>query len=459
VDVSGSMSGAKIEQAKNALRQALRTLRPADRFRLIAFSSGVRRFRDGLAPATPDNLDAARAFVDDLEADGGTNIAAALDAALGEAAAEERLPIVVFVTDGIPSVGEQAPERIAQAAGGRIGRARLFTVGVGTDVNTYLLDRLATEGRGTAEYVAPDADVEVAMGSLLRKIQHPALVNLRVEGAPVNLIQTHPSRLPDVFYGEELVIFGRYRGEGTGEIVVTGQRNGRTERFTSQAAFPAGETDNAFIPRLWASRRIGELTRQIRIEGAAEGLVQEVRDLGLRYGILTEYTSYLVQEPMPSVEAMRTPQRVLNPDVRGGAGAATRQTGRDAFARARASGAMMGASSLAAADAVAEERLGELAGPRGTRSVRRVGGRLFVRIGDTWTDGAHQGSLRVFEVAPFSEAYFELVRALPEIAPFLAVGEEVVIAGRRASVKLTASGATSWRPGHLVAAVRAFRGV
>src|SRR6185436_19053402 len=96
--------------------------------------------------------------------------------------------------------------------------------------------------------------------------------------------------------GEELVIFGRYHGTGTGRITVTGQRNGRTERFTTDAAFPASENENAFIPRLWASRRIGELTRQVRIEGANQSLISEIRDLGLRYGILTQYTSYLVQE-------------------------------------------------------------------------------------------------------------------------------------------------------------------
>ncbi len=466
VDVSGSMSGDKIEQAKAALRQALGTLRAEDRFRLISFSSRVTNFRDGFTAATAENLSAARAFVDGLIADGGTNIAGALEAALGSTVAEERLPIIVFVTDGIPSVGDQAPEHIAQTAGSHIGRARIFTVGVGSDVNTYLLDRLATEGRGTAEYVAPDANVEVAMGGLLGKIAHPALTNLRIEGAPVTLQQTYPSRLPDVFFGEELVIFGRYQGEANGQITVVGQRNGRTERFTTDAAFPASETDNAFIPRLWASRRIGELTRQIRIEGATPALIQDVRDLGLRYGILTEYTSYLVQEPTPSVGMRRdarpneAPSAMpASPALQGGAGAARTQTGLDAFQRARASSSMMGAGSLAAADQAAETRLGELAsGPNHGRNVRRVGGKLFVQIGTVWTDVAHQDSLRVEQVAPFSEAYFQLVRVLPQIAPYLRIGDEVLVAGRHASIKLTPTGATTWRPGQLQTLVRAFRG-
>jgi Ca-activated chloride channel family protein len=460
MDVSGSMSGDKIEQARAALRQALGTLRPADRFRVIAFSNRVTHFRETYVGATRDNLDAARAFVDRLVADGGTNIAAALEAALSGQSADGRLPIVVFATDGLPSVGEQAPERIAQNAGAEIGRARIFTVGVGTDVNTYLLDRLAQEGRGTAEYVAPEASVETAMGSLLAKIQHPALVNLRIENAPLELTLTYPSRLPDLFYGQELVVFGRYRGETRGEIVVVGERNGRAERFTAQAVFPASETDNEFIPRLWAARRIGELTRQIRIEGATPTLMEEVRQLGLRYGILTEYTSYLVQEPTAITTVLPRPPRPNEapaPALRGGAGAARLQTGREAFERSRASSAMSGVGSLAAADAAAGQRYLELAG-EARRNMRRVGGRIFVELNGVWTDASHQDSLRVVEVAPFSPAYFQLVGQLPELGSWLRAGEQVLIAGRRVSIKVSPGGLTTWRQGQLDSVVRAFRG-
>ncbi|MDH4132349.1 MAG: VIT and VWA domain-containing protein, partial [Gemmatimonadota bacterium] len=155
VDVSGSMSGTKMDQARAALHQAIGTLRAPDRLRIIAFSSGVREFRSGFTVATGPNLAAARQFIDGLVAEGGTNISGALETALGSVVAEERLALVIFLTDGIPSVGEQQPDRIAAAAASRIGRARIFTVGVGHDVNTYLLDRLAREGRGAAEYVAP----------------------------------------------------------------------------------------------------------------------------------------------------------------------------------------------------------------------------------------------------------------------------------------------------------------
>lgn len=459
IDVSGSMAGAKLDQAKAALAQALGTLRPTDRFRLIAFSTMVTHFRDGFTPATPETVRAARDFVDHLAANGGTNIRGALEAVLGTAVAEERLPLVLFLTDGLPTVGEQAPERIADYAAGHVGRARIFAVGVGSDVNTYLLDRLAQEGRGSAEYVASDASVETALGQVLGKIEHPALINLRLAGAPVALAQTYPGELPDLFYGEELVVVGRYHGAGEGDVAVTGERNGRRESFAARAEFPATAAENAFVAKLWASRRIGELTRQIRLEGATPSLVDQVRELGLRYGILTEYTAYLVQEPVTVAGAVPQPMP-LDRAAMGGAVAAPAQTGHEAFRRARASAGLAGAGNLAAADKVAAARAAEIAAttPGTAAAVRRVGGRLFVRREGVWTDAALRDSLKVTRVQAFSDAYFALVRALPELAPWLGVGDEVVVAGRGAGVRVGASGASAWRPGELEALVRAFRG-
>ena len=210
----------------------------------------------------------------------------------------DRLAIVLLVTDGVPSVGEQAPDRIAEQAGARAGNTRIFTVGLGHYVNTYLLDRLASRGRGSVDYVPPGASVETAMGAILSKLRFPALVDLRIGETPVGLSEVYPAQLPDLFFGEELVVFGRYREPGSGRVVVTGRRNGRRARLVVPASFPRSEPRNDFIPRLWAARRIGELTRQIRLEGPSPALISQVRDLGLRYGILTEYTSYLVQEPL-----------------------------------------------------------------------------------------------------------------------------------------------------------------
>lgn len=455
VDVSGSMSGTKLEQAKAALQQALGTLGTNDRFRLIAFSSAVRRFQDGYVAASAANIAAARQFIDTLGADGGTNISGALEAALEGSSHGERLPVLIFLTDGIPSVGEQAPDRIAEQAAARAGETRIFTVGLGHDVNTYLIDRLAAGGRGSAEYVPPGTSVETAMGSLMSKLRFPALVDLRIGDSPVRLSQMFPSKLPDLFFGEELVVFGRYQGQGNGNIEVSGKRNGRSERIEVRAVFPSLEQGNDFIPRLWASRQIGELTRQIRLEGTSTSLINRVRDLGLRYGILTEYTSYLVQEPVNVAGQGPVPARDESMDR---AVAPAAQTGAQSFERARTSAKLSEVKTLARADEVATDRLNGLTSSAGALASKRVAGRIFVKRGAVWTDIRHADRISVTEIAAYSQAYFDLVRQLPEVAPYLSVGDVVVIAGSRESIRIASSGVEVWKPGRLAELVRNFRG-
>jgi Ca-activated chloride channel family protein len=472
VDVSGSMSGAKMDQARAALRQTLGTLGQADRFRLIAFSSGVREFRPGFSQANAANLAEAGRFVDGLAAEGGTNIAGALDVALGERDesrtlrpdASGRLSLVLFITDGLPSIAEQLPDRIAAAAAARRGDRRIFTVGLGHDVNTYLLDRLAAEGRGSSEYVTPGASVESALGALSAKIRHPALLDLRIDDAPVTLVDVAPARLSDLFHGEEMVVFGRYRGRAAGSVALSGERNGRRERFAVRADFGAHNAENDFIPRLWAARRIGELTRQIRLEGGSPSLIEQVRDLGLRHGILTEYTSYLVQEPdalagrpvpgtvPPGIVPLRG-DRVTNEAAPAG------QTGEAAFDRAQASAKMREVKSLADAEAASRRAERNLAGSGPSSAARTLAGRVFVRRAGVWTDATHRDSLQVTVVAPYSDAYFALVRALPELVPWLPAGDDMLVAGRRVSIHIAPAGVSIWREGELERLTRAFRGV
>jgi Ca-activated chloride channel family protein len=449
VDVSGSMAGAKMEQAKAALQQALGTLGPNDRFRIIAFSGAVRSFRPEPLPATTANLTEAREFVDGLAAEGGTNLAGAIEAALDQPADEERLAQVVLVSDGVPSVGEHAPDRIAATAAARIGRRRIFPIGVGHDVNTYLLDRLAMEGRGAVEYVPPGASVESAMGALLGKLRHPALVDLRIAESPVELFGLQPASLPDLFDGEELVVLGRYRRPGAGPVVVTGNRNGARHQVTAQATFSASGQANEFIPRLWAARRIGELSRTIRVEGSSSVLIEEIRDLALRFGILTEYTSYLVQEPEAMAEAPPPPVRPLEPRD---------QTGAESFGRASRSANLMETKSLRK---VSELAAGAAAWSRSDPALpapRQAGDRLFVLRDSVWTDIRNADRIPVTAVKAFSPAYFELVRMLPEVIPYLSAGEQVLVTGRRSSIRIARSGAETWNSGELAALVRNFRG-
>ncbi|MBA2292815.1 MAG: VWA domain-containing protein [Gemmatimonadales bacterium] len=446
VDVSGSMSGVKMEQARTALRQALTSLRPGDRFRLIAFSSGVRHFRDGFTAVNSRTLTEAREFVNALAATGGTNLEGAVNAALSDRADAERMSLVFLMSDGVPSVGEQAPDRIAANAAGRIGRHRIFTFGVGHDVNTYLLDRLAVEGRGTATYVAPEANVSDAVGGVLTKLSRPALSDLRIVSAPVRFIDQAPTALPDLFYGEELVILSRYRGTGDGPVVIEGSRNGRRERFEIAGRFVRNTNDNEYIAPLWASRRIGELSRQARIEGASAELIAQIRELGLRYGILTEYTSYLVQEPGAANLAT---DRISNGLTRQpGVVAAPSASGAQAFESARSDAAMSRSSTLAEArDQAASKQATAARGVslRARAEMKSGGNHTFVLRKGVWTDVAHTDSMTTTTIAPYSPAWFAIVKARPALAEALAIGDPLVVAGKRVSLKVAAGGLTEWK--------------
>jgi Ca-activated chloride channel family protein len=437
LDVSGSMSGTKIEQARAALEQILGGLWPADRFRLVAFQSVVTAFRPDFVAATPANLRAAREFLAGLRAEGGTNLEAALREALEPASAAGRLPIVVVLTDGKPTVGETEPERIAEMAERWRDGERIFAFGVGHDVNTYLLDRLVERGRGTVAYVRPDEDVEQAVASLASRIRHPALSDLRVARAPVEWEDVYPARLPDLFYGQELVVLGRYRGPGRGPLVLEGTRNGRTERFEFRVEFPEREPGNAWVPRLWAARKVGALTAQIRLHGADPELVEEVRRLGLRYGILTEYTSYLVEEPQLALEedAAGLARRVGSMRA-----APAQQSGASEFRRAREA-AELGMAYTLGAVPTARIRGGEAL-------ARFAGDRWFALRDSVWTDLRCDDRLKmaVLEVAPFSDAYFEIARRRPDLRVYLALGARVCVAGDGLALRIAPGGREALRP-------------
>ena len=453
IDVSGSMSGEKMQQARAALIQLLGTLREGDRFRLVAFSGGVRRYAQGWTSLNAATRRDAGEWIRGLEAEGGTNIAGALTEAFAETPAEEALGVVVFLTDGQASTGETDPERIAERAEQGRGRFRVFSFGIGDDVNTYLLDRLTERARGTTEYVHPGENIERAVGSLAAKVASPVLTDVSISGNGVELYDLQPGSLPDLFAGDEMVVFGRYRGVGSREwsVTVRGRRNGRQEEFTTTVG--DRDNDNArYIEQLWAARKAGALSRDIRLRGQTRETMDALKQLALRYGILTEYTSYLVQEPNVALRQEREDRLMRAP-----AAAPANQAGSGAVERAERDKSM---AELFTADAVAGVVSG-FDGPRtrsGINPTQRVGGRLFIMRDSTWTDLGHGDSLHVVSIAPYSEAYFALLKALPDLREAAALEPSVVVAGRRASIKIGADGKTRWNPGELERLVREFRG-
>jgi Ca-activated chloride channel homolog len=464
VDVSGSMSGEKMMQARNAIRAMLESLNRNDRFRLIAFSDQVRTYRPEWTAVSPQTLHNAGTWVDRLHAEGGTNISGALKEAFAEESPESRLPFVLFITDGLPSVGEQNPERIAARVEQTRGRTRVFAFGVGYDVNTYLLDRLSAAARGSTQYVQPTEDVERAISRLAQKIQRPVLTDLQIVNAPGRIEQVFPAQLPDLFADEELVIFGRYDGRGAlrAPITITGRRAGRTETFSTVAVLPAHEEDNEFMAKLWASRKVGALTQQLKLQGQNTELLNELRETALRYGIITEYTSYLVQEEDMTANrvvvgrasgAVRgaAPQVAAAPTV---AGESRKMTGQDAVMRAESARRAREVKSTADL-AVAEQAVGDAA----ASSARRVvSGRTFDLRNNVWTDVRVDAKTEIVNVEPFSSAYFAMLRALPELKPIWSALPANVTAGKRVGIGLKSGGRKDLTQAEINNLVLKFRG-
>ena len=325
----------------------------------------------------------------------------------------------------------------------------------------------------------PAEDVEQAVSALATKIRHPVLTDLSLDDAPVRFSEIHPVQLPDLFAGEELVIFGRYDAIGddrSGTLRLGGRRSGRVERFATDVTFPTHSLVNDYIPRLWASRKLGHLARQIRIEGPSADLERQIRETALRYGLLSEYTSYLVQEPevvasrgMPGTlrqaggGGQANQSRVRNQPMMFVAGnvaspdstAALRRdlTGRSAVKRAKRDRARR--EVVREADLVAlDERT---AGPSNA-DARIVGGRWFTLQDGVWVDRAHSDSVAVVKIELYSETYFELLRYLPELERWLTTMERVLVAGRHTSLEMVTTDATVITGTALGRLVREFRG-
>lgn len=299
LDTSGSMRGKRLTQAKAALKYCLSNLNTIDRFNLIHFATAVNTYQDRMLEATPDNLAEARKWVDNLEATGGTAINDALARAFDLNPGDmSRIFNVVFFTDGRPTIGETNSDKILQNVARRnTSNVRLFTFGVGDDVNASMLDKLADDSRAVSTYVRETEDIEAKVSSLYSKISNPVLANLRlsVEGSEIRLSEMYPQQLPDLFHGSQLVVFGRYTGQGHAAIKLTGTVASETRDFVYEVNFPEKSTDDkTFVEDLWARRKVGFLLDQVRLNGEKKELVDEVVTLAKRYGITTPYTSYLV---------------------------------------------------------------------------------------------------------------------------------------------------------------------
>ncbi|MCI0663962.1 MAG: VWA domain-containing protein, partial [Acidobacteria bacterium] len=300
IDTSGSMAeDGKMDKAKAALRFGVNSLDRRDRFNIISFAGEEHILSERLITSDEEGKRQAREFIERMRATGGTNINDALLAAFKQAQATERPQMVVLITDGQPTVGvTQAGKILSNAKEANRSNSRLFTFGVGYDVNTLLLDGLAIDNRGTVAYIEPNEDLEVKVSNFFAKINHPVLGEVKVDCGGIKTDLVYPNAIPDIFHGSQLILIGRYRAGSSQRLTLTGKVNGRERRHVyDDLQFPENRNENEFLPHLWAMRRVGHLLDQIQLNGESKELRDEIIELGTRHGIVTPYTSQLILEP------------------------------------------------------------------------------------------------------------------------------------------------------------------
>lgn len=429
LDTSGSMDGDKLDQAKAGLTYILRHLNPEDRFNIVAFSSQTRSYAPALVSAT--EAGDAIGWIAGLEALGGTNIYMALSEALAQVEAD-RHTTLVFLTDGLPTEGivdedvllnaieKEAPEDV-----------RVFPLGVGYDVNVLLLDQLAADHRGRPTYIEPDERIDEKVSAFFARMQSPLLTDIRLDfradggGSTAEIFDVYPTPLPDLYAGTQLIVAGRYTGGGRQTLTVSGSVNDRDTAFTYGVDF--SEHDGAaFIPRLWAARKIGRLLTQIRLHGEDREWIDAVVDLSLRYGIITPYTSFLIEEP----------ERSLTREGRDRAGEAMQDqlaatpaavSGEQAVDDAKMREELGAAEAPVAGGAYAPEAPAGMPASD-VQTIRYVDDKTFVCTFERCTDTAFVPDVMTAEEIAFGTArYRELIAADTTWARYFALAPETII--------------------------------
>jgi Ca-activated chloride channel family protein len=450
IDRSGSMAGKKIEQVRAALKYVLNNLRQGDLFNIVAYDDRVDAFRPELQRFNEGTRKAALGYVEGLYAGGSTDIDAAMRVALSQIQDAKRPSYVIFLTDGLPTSGETNEMRIvANAKELNKLHARVFAFGVGYDLNSRLLDKLVRENYGQSEFVRPNEDIEDRVSKLYSRIESPVLTGVRLqfvfdaikteEGDPINRI--YPKDSFDLFAGEQLVVVGRYRKPGTAKVIVQGSLGEIQQKFDFPATLVEKSSDDglAFIEKLWALRRVGEILDQLDLNGQNNELVKELVDLATRHGILTPYTSFMADENTNIRDfAANVPRaggrlRALSESsgtsgftqraMKGGYQSADKAPASPAAPMKNFDHAAAGRSMGFAADAGREAQSAE-------QNMRNIGNRTFFRRNGQWVDSqvtkAQEANAK--RVKQFSDEYFELAQTQGRrLSQYLVFDEPVLL--------------------------------
>lgn len=428
LDTSGSMAEeGKLEKARAALLFGIRSLREGDKFNVINFAGEEHLMENNLIAANGSGKKRGEDFVNKLRPSGGTNINDSLIAALKQFSSSPRPKMLVFMTDGLPTVGESNVEKIvANVNRAKSQDVRLFTFGVGYDVNTTLLDKLAAENSGAADYVEPKEDLEIKVSNFFTKVSAPVLSDLQIDFANLETDFVYPRKITDLFKGAQLTLIGRYKNDDDLRNItlrLTGKSGAENRAFNYQNLdFPRRAEDNNFLPRLWATRRVGWLLEQIRANGETKELRDEIAELGTRFGIVTPYTSYLATDGSFVQRERRendfaldgTDDKKVSRDV-------AEKSGRGAVSLSKQQSAQQSNASLAPSS--------KSVLVANTLSNQFVGTKNFYNQKGVWQDAEFKSDAKLPEqsIKFGSDEFYALLKREKELAQFFALGEQVVV--------------------------------
>lgn len=426
LDQSGSMDGAKWDQARDAVKFVLDHLNRRDRFNVIAFSTGTRIYARDLQ--SPDEAPGAKEWISGLEAIGSTDIDLALREAM-DMADRERPTVVLFLTDGLPTEGvTDTPTILENVKAVAPSNVRIFTFGVGYDVDTVLLDQLYQAFRGAGTYVRPEERIDDEVSALYAKISAPVLTDLTLDFGSVMVDELYPSEpLPDLFAGTQLIVTGRYRDGGATTVTLRGTIDSRQQTYRYDVRFPQNAGGAVFVPRLWATRKIGALLNAIRLHGEDPELIDSVVRLSIRYGIITPYTSFLITEDdIFSQRGVEQAQLMFEAE----ADAVAMPSGQVAVDAAESAAGLSGANAplpMPAQTSRGADGAEFPEGADGQEPIRYVGDRTFVWRDGMWIDTLYDAdTMTPVEVTFLSDEYFDLLALDPAVGEFLALGEQVL---------------------------------
>ncbi|MHC4413941.1 MAG: VIT domain-containing protein [Planctomycetota bacterium] len=465
IDTSGSMAGEKIEQARRALQFCVDKLDERDRLNLVRFSTGFDVLFDGLAAATKENRARAQEFAESFSAAGGTNIADTLQhvltmaSAVGDAAGARPF-VVVFLTDG---QGNRAPDEILEALGREskaAGSVRVFPFGVGHDVNTILLDRLANAFKGRPSYVQPGENLELVLGDFFSVVSQPVLTNLRLTLPGLDVTERFPATLGDLYHGQQLIIAARFKTPATGPVRLSATRSGEQVEYTWPDVAFVSTPEASYVPAVWAGRKISYLIDQIRAHGESQEMIAEIVSLSQQYGIQTPYTSWLVRPEQhmrlagadgpwrqglgQAIGRRGAQEGMLRSRVRsapgmgvGSGGKRSSPTFGDSFGDIPLDEAerLVAAEAGEAANIIARKNaaLKELRSRDEDRldlsqlPIQKYGSRWYNRIGQFLVDAEVDEKTEIIIIRFGSEAYFDLVRGRADLRDVLAASRNAVV--------------------------------